>query len=113
MNQVFIIGKIITDIDFKFIYNKYKDLDKNKIKNKIECKIENSIENKEKYKHISISSFFLGLLNGSVIEVYGYDEIAEYMYRHLKNNEIILCSGMLDSYGKIEVFEIECIKKED
>ena len=88
MNIVIICGKIVSEIDFKFIYDRYKNI---------------KIEHKEKYKHTSIAKCKVKLLNNSIVEIYGYDEIADYMYRNFKENQIIALEGNLDSEMKIEV----------
>ena len=88
MNIVIICGKILSKIDFKFIYDRYKNI---------------KIEYKEKYKHTSIAKCKVKLLNNSIVEIYGYDEIADYMHRNFKENQIIALEGKLDSEMKIEV----------
>lgn len=88
MNIVIICGKIVSEIDFKFIYDRYKNI---------------KIEYEEKYKHTSIAKCKVKLLNNSIVEIYGYDEIADYMYRNFKENQIIALEGNLDSEMKIEV----------
>ena len=88
MNIVIICWKIVSKIDFKFIYDRYKNI---------------KIEYKEKYKHTSIAKCKVKLLNNSIVEIYGYDEIEDYMYRNFKENQIIALEGKLDSEMKIEV----------
>lgn len=89
MNLVIIYGKIVSKIDFKFIYDRY---DK---------------ENFEGiYKHTSIANCKIELLNGSIIEVYGYDDIADYMYRYLKENDYVLLEGKIDSNMKIFLYRL-------
>ena len=88
MNIVIICGKIVSEIDFKFIYDRYKNI---------------KIEYKEKYKHTSIAKYRVKLLNNSIVEIYGYDETADYMYRNFKENQIIAIEGKIDSEMKIEV----------
>ena len=61
------------------------------------------IQEEIKYKHTSISKCKVKLLNNSIVEIYGYDEIADYMYRNFKENQIIALEGKLDSEMKIEV----------
>ena len=111
MNEVIIIGKVLSDIDFKFIYNWYKDkiIKKQSINKLVNKKLfykTNVVHNKEKYKYTSIAKVILKLLNGSIIEVYGYDKIADYIFRNIRKNDIVLCYGLLDSYGKIGLSEI-------
>lgn len=78
MNIVMISGKIVSEIDFNFIYNKYK---------------------KEKYTSIAMCK--LKLDNGSIVDAYGYDEIADYLYSH--NLEYIWFEGKIDSNMMIEI----------
>lgn len=83
MNIVILYGKIIDNIDFEFIYNKYSK--NSKIKNKT-----------------SIVKFKMELENGSMVKVYGYDEIADFIYKKLQKNNSVLIEGSLDSNGDIE-----------
>lgn len=85
MNIVIIWGKIKEKIEFKFIYNRYR---------------------KYKTKHISIARCKIQLINESIVEVYGYDEIADGMYRRLQENKNVCIIGKLDTYMQIEVQEI-------
>ena len=95
MNMVIIYGEIISKIEFKFIYTRYKNSET--IKNK----------NYEIYKHISIAKSKIRLCDNSIIEIYGYDKIADYMYRKLKENDNILIQGKIDSNMKVEVFRVK------
>ena len=90
MNNVFLIGKVISEIEYKFIYDRFK-----------------LNENKEKYKHIAIAKCCIKLQNDSIIEVYGYDEMADFLYRKIKAESKIFTTGYLDNNGKIEVAESE------
>ena len=80
MNICFLIGKIISDIDFKFIVNSKK--------------------------YYSISIFQIELNNKSVITVKGYNEIADFCYRRILKNDYINLYGELNSKGEIEILEI-------
>ena len=75
MNEVFIIGKVI-NIKFEFIYGS---------KNISICFIEEIIEKE------------------NIINMYGYDEFADYMIQELNKNDNIFINGKLRSNGKIEV----------
>ena len=86
MNNVFLIGKIISEIEYKFIYDRYK-----------------FNENHEKYKHVVIATCKIELLNKSIVKIYEYDNIADYMYRNLKVNDNLLIEGKLNSLGNIEI----------
>lgn len=88
MNLVIIYGKIVSEIEFKFIYDRY-----------IDC---GRVTEEMKHKHISLARCKVEILNGSVIEIYGYDDIADYMYRNLKEGENIVVEGRLESNMKIK-----------
>lgn len=83
MNIVIISGKIISEIEFNFIYNGNK-----------------------KEKHTSIAMCKLRLDNGSFVDIYGYDEIADYLYRNKVN--CIWIEGKLDNHMMIEIKKINC-----
>lgn len=83
MNICFLYGKIISDIDFKFIMN-----NKNKI---------------------SISVYKIQLNNKSIVTVKGYNEIADYCYRNLKIGDNIYIQGRLNNMMEIEADFIEKI----
>ena len=80
MNICFLIGKIVSEIDFKFIVNSKK--------------------------YYSISIFQIELNNKSIIKVKGYNEIADFCYRRLLKNDYINIYGELNSKGEIEILEI-------
>ena len=80
MNICFFIGKIISEIEFKFIVNSKK--------------------------YYSISIFQIELNNKSVITVKGYNEIADFCYRRLLKNDYINLYGEFNSKGEIEILEI-------
>ena len=71
MNICFFIGKIISNINFKLIVN-----------------------NK---KYNSIVIFQIELYNKSVITLKGYNEIADFCYRNLEKNNIIIAVTFLNS----------------
>ncbi len=83
MNICFLKGKIISDIEFKFIIN-----------------------NK---KYYSISIFKIKLDNKSIITVKGYNETADWCYRNLIKNDNIAIYGNLNSEMEIIVQDIEFI----
>ena len=74
MNICFFIGKICSQIDLKFIL---------------------------KSKDISIAIFDIELLNGSIVKVKAYNEIADYCYSNLNKGNIVYIKGRINS--KIEV----------
>ena len=70
MNICFLIGKIISEIEFKFIVNSKK--------------------------YFSISIFKIKLDNKSIITVKGYNEISDFCYKKLiKNNNISLYGELI------------------
>ena len=71
MNICFLMGKIVSDIDFKFIIHDRKN--------------------------ISIAIFEIELNNKSKITVLGYDELADFCYSKLKKNDSITLQGHLNS----------------
>ena len=79
MNNCFISGKIITEIEFKFA-----------IKNKF----------------YSIAEFKIELDNKSIIKIKAYDKNAEYCYQKLEKEMYINIYGKIDNKGDIELIEI-------
>ena len=77
MNICILIGKIISEIQFKFI-----------------------IKNKNKK---SIAYFDMELTNKSIIRVKAYNARADYTYRNYKMNQIIIIKGKIRSDGMIEI----------
>lgn len=80
MNQVFILGKIISDIEFKFI-----------------------IKNKNK----AIAIFKVKLLDDTIVTVEAYNEKADYCYSKLNKNDVIYIQGYINSKMQIIVKDIE------
>ena len=78
MNLCFLFGKIESDIDFKFII---------------------------KDKNISIVLFNIKLENDSIVEVMGYNVIADLCYQQLCKNDSIFIYGKITQSGKIEIIE--------
>lgn len=83
MNICFLKGKIIIDINFKFIVN-----------------------NK---KYYAISIFKIKLDNKSILTVKGYNETADWCYRNLIKNDNIAIYGNLNSAMEIIVQDIGVI----
>ena len=83
MNKFYALGKILEEPKFDFLYNSAMT---------------------------SITRFNFKLNNKSVIEAFGYDDIADYIIRELNKNDIIMIEGKLRNYNKIKV-EIEKIYK--
>ena len=80
MNQVFILGKIISDIEFKFMIN-----------------------NKNK----AIAIFKVKLLDDTIVTVEAYNEKADYCYSKLNKNDTIYIQGYINSKMQIIVKDIE------
>ncbi len=66
MNEVFIMGKVVSKVEFDFIY---------------------------KGTHISKAKCEIKLNNKSKIQIIGYDEIADFMYRSIKENQVVFLYG--------------------
>ncbi len=77
MNECFLLIKRISDINFKFVIN---------------CKEKSKVVFKAK------------LLNNSEIEMFAYDNIADYIYQ--KNLEIFFLRGKLRENMQVEIIEI-------
>lgn len=80
MNICFIIGKIISDVEFKFVLES---------------------------KYISIVIFKLKLSNCSIVTVKTYDEIADSCYQKLQKGDIIGIKGYLNSNMEIIISDID------
>ena len=70
MNLVYIQGKVVSKIDFKFIINS---------------------------KNISIAIFKVELRNKSVVIVKAYNEMADYCYRKLNEGRGVIIEGKLNT----------------
>ena len=77
MNKVFLIGKIITDIDFKFIISS---------------------------KNISIARFKIATLDKQIVPIKAYNEMADYAYRKLNRNNLIDIEGKLEKDTVVTAF---------
>ena len=75
MNLCILLGKIVSEVEFKFIINS---------------------------KNKSIAYFDLELLNKSVVQVKAYDDKADYVYRKLKKGKSIIVEGKLRNNRNIE-----------
>ena len=80
MNICFVIGKIISEIEFKFIINS---------------------------KNVSISYFKIELFNKSIINIKAYNELADYCYSKLQKYDVCAIQGYINSEMEIEVEEIK------
>ena len=79
MNICFLIGKIVSDVEFKFVLGS---------------------------KHISIAIFKLELSNRSIVTVKAHDEIADLCYQKLLKGDIIGIRGYVNSNMEIVVVEM-------
>ncbi len=84
MNICVVMGKIIEEVNFEFIYNE---------------------------KYISIANCKIQLMDKSQIEIFGLDEKADYMYKAVNMNDIILVSGSIVNERKTNKIRIEEIIK--
>ena len=84
MNICFLIGKIISDIKFDFmIYSKYTSI--------IQFDIKDNRKN--------------------IIKIVGYDKIADYCYKNLKKNDIVVIEGRMEKLKDKTILKIIEIKK--
>ena len=75
MNEVFIIGKIITEAKFDFILNS---------------------------KHISVSRFkIMTIYDKQEINITAYDEMADYVYVNIKQGNFVMINGYLKNDGVV------------
>ena len=74
MNEVFLMGKIITEIKFDFLLNNNKK---------------------------SITRFYIETLDEQKIKIIGHDEIADFCYSRLNKGDSIFIYGMLNENGII------------
>ena len=83
INLCFLYGKVINEIDLKFIYNH-----KNKTLGK---------------KHISIVEMELKLLDGQVIHLHAYNEVADDAFKNINKDDFITIQGkMRNNYVEVE-----------
>lgn len=80
MNLCFLIGRVVSPIQFEFILNS---------------------------TNISIAIFSIGLSNGNIVTVKGYDEIADYCYSALEEGMIIGVQGSINSDIEVILEAIE------
>ena len=83
MNICFIMGKVLKDIEFEFMYED---------------------------KRISIAYTDLKLRDNTILTIKGYGKIADIMYRNIEKNDNILLKGNIVKEKNIEI-EISEIRK--
>ena len=74
MNLCFLIGEIISKIQYKFIINS---------------------------KDTAIAIFKLKLQNESIVTIKAYNEMADYYYSHFDKDNVICIKGRLNTKGEI------------
>ena len=79
MNLCILMGKIISEIEFRFIINS---------------------------KNKSIVEFEIKTLDNNIVKIYSYNDIADYCYRKLSKNDSILIEGIISQNGKVEIKQI-------
>jgi hypothetical protein len=82
MNEIFIIGKVVSKIEYKFIINCKKYF------SKVDFKIE---------------------LNNQEFKIKGYNNIADFCYRKLKINDEVFINGKIKSDMVVNVEKIKII----
>lgn len=80
MNEVILIGKVISNVEFNFL---------------------------KESKHVSICLFELKILDGAIVKIKAYDEIADFCYRRMKLDSEIFINGKIRTCGVIEVKKIK------
>ena len=86
MNICILCGKIISEIEYKFIINS---------------------------KNKAIGQFEIELSNKSIIKVQAFDEIADYVYKEFRNGDIVIIDGELSKNKVIINRPIVIIGKEN
>ena len=76
MNEIFLIGKVVNKIEYKFIINNKKYF------SKVEFEIE---------------------LNKQIFKINGYNNIADFCYRKIKKNDKVFINGRIDKNMTIKI----------
>lgn len=74
MNEVFIMGKVVSKVEFDFVY---------------------------KGTHISKAKCEIEISNKSKIQIIGYDNIADFMYQSLKESDVVFIYGRISGSNLI------------
>ena len=80
MNCVFLYGRVMTEVDFRFIYNK---------------------------KRISKAYCYVELKDKIKLKIIGYDNIADFMLKKIKIDTRVCIYGVLNSDMEIEIKTVE------
>lgn len=83
MNLCVLLGKIVSDIEFKFIF---------------------------KNQNKSIAYFDMELLNKSIIRIKAYDDIADFVYSQLKVGQSVIVEGKIRKDGAVECEKLKIFK---
>ena len=70
MNEVFLIGKIISDIEFKFIINS---------------------------KNKAIARFEIETANKQIVRIQAYNQLADFAYSKLNKNDKVFINGYIEA----------------
>lgn len=82
MNECFLFGIIVNKVEFRFAIGG---------------------------KHDSIIKFELQLKNGSVIMIKAYDQLADYCYQNITENNLVMVYGRLESNFEVHMLKIHFI----
>ena len=85
MNICFLIGKIISKIEFDFVIGDNKNF---------------------KNIKISIVRFGVKLLDRNSVNIIGYNNVADFCYQKLKIGENVFIQGFINNSGEIEIKNI-------
>ena len=85
MNICFLIGKIVSKIEFDFVIGDNKSF---------------------KNRKISVVRFKLKLLDENVLNIIGYNNVADFCCQKLKIGENVLIQGFINNSVKIEIKNI-------
>ena len=69
MNEVFLIGKVISDIEFKFIINS---------------------------KNKAIASFEIKTADKQIVRIQAYNQLADFVYSKLNTNDKVFVNGYIE-----------------
>ncbi len=82
MNDVFLIGRLTEDVNFRFMISK---------------------------KHTAISLFNVKTINSDTLKIIAYNAIADFCYRNLNKDDNILINGFLNSNMQVVIKSIKII----
>ena len=88
MNICFLMGKIISDVEFDFIIDNNKGF---------------------KNKKISVVRFKLKLLDENVVNIIGYNNTADFCYQKLNIRNNVFIEGFINNAGEIGIKNINLI----